>query len=1825
MTGSLAEAVQARLAEARRRLAEQGEAALTPAPEARHEPFPLSEIQEAYWIGRQDAVELGDTPCFIYVELDAGPLDVARLGRAWAALVARHGMLRVEVLADGRQRVRPTAPDAPLACHDLPERGAAAARAAIREAMVARIVAGGAWPLHELRVTRCGGAARIHVCLDVQVGDGASLRILLDELALLYAEPAAALPPIGLSYRDYLLALAERRVRQPPEAARRHWEARLDELPERPKLPVRELRCGTAVRFARRMHRLDVARWTAVKARARAEGLTPTGVLLAAFAEVLAAWSEEPRFTLTLTLFDRRPLHPDVGRLVGDFSSSLLLACEVRRGAGFVQLARRLHARLLQDLDHRDHSGVRVVRELLRRSGSAPRALMPVVFTSHLEEPPWTAPWRLADGVSQTPQVWLDHGVHEDREGNLVVHWDALEAVFLPGVLDAMLSAFLARLEALGTDPAAWDRPRPPARPLATPDPAAPGPAAAAPGTLPIWPAGDGPAIAAADAVLSAAELRRQAAGIAAALTARRVRRGDVVAVAMARGATAVAAQCGILMRGAAFLPVEPGLPLARAEALLADAGVACVATGPGTPAAIAARPDALDLRDLPSGPPGPAVAGQRDLAYAIYTSGSTGRPKGVLVEHAAAANTILDINARFGVGPGDCALWVSAMGFDLSVYDVFGPLAAGARLAIPPEEGARDPATWLACMAQHRVTIWNSAPQLMEMLLAHLESSGAAAPAGLRLVLLSGDWIAVTLPERIRRHFGAAVRVVSLGGATEAGIWSILHEVEAADPAWRSIPYGRAMSSQSVDVRDAALMPVPDWVAGELVIGGLGLARGYHADPAATAQRFVPCPLGGARLYRTGDLARRRDDGVIELLGRMDRQVKILGHRIEPGEVEATLLADARLAAAVAVPYRGRLAAYVVPRAGEAPDPEALRRAAAERLPAAMVPRWIVPLAALPVSANGKLDRAALPPPAETPAGHAPPGAAEARLAALWEEVLGTPPASVWQDFFAAGGDSLLALRLQARIREVFAVALPLRALFEAPNLADLALAVDAATAAPAAEEEAWRPDSAARFEPFPLTDVQQAYWVGREDGFELGNVAAYAYAEFEAPAIDLARLGLAVDRLVARHDMLRAVFLPDGRQRVLDRVPPCRIAADDLRACPEEERATRLAATRAALSHRRLDPAEWPLFVIRASLLPSAVRLHVGVDLLIADAWSLALLREELARLMADPSAALAPLGVTFRDAVLHGRSAAQEAERRRAEAFWRDRLPLLPPAPALPLRADPGAIAAPRYERRSGRLAPAPWRRLCEAAARRGLTPSAALAATFGEVLGATTGQRSLTLNVSLFHRRSPHPYLDRVVGDFTSIMLVPVEADALRPLAARAAAVQRALQDGLDHAAWSGVRLLRARARAGLGGMPVVFTSTLGLRRPAPEGGWTQVWGVSQTPQVWLDHQVSEDPDGALRWHWDVVEALFPPGLIDALSAAYADRLLALAGEDAAWEACGRALPAPQAAALAGVALEVHDRNAVARLHRARRSVRRFSAAPVPLERLARLLTALMAIDEGGAIPKYRYGSAGTLYPVRAYLLTRPGGVQGLPPGLHRYDPLRHRLDPVGEVPLDDLAESGRAAFALCLVAARHVIEPVYGARGLDFCRIEAGLMAQALETEAAAAGLGLCQLGGFPVERIARLLPPGEEPVHALWGGLPAGPLPAPATTPAPAPAAAADAARTADAHPAPPEAPFAPEGSEARLAAAWAETLGLRDVPPDVSFFDLGGDSVQLVRLRNRLAAETGREVPLRLLLGAPTLREQARQLAAPDPLVEARARGETRRAARDRPLGRPR
>lgn len=919
MTAALKQRLSTHKADILRHLSEEaGAMALIPDPTARHEPFPLTEAQGAYFLGRHGAYEFGGVSCRGYLEIAfPATLPPAAVERGWHRLIARHDMLRVVIEEEGYQRVLPKVVPPPLPVDNLTgldEDEAARHLDHLRGEMLAAPANYTCWPLFQLRLCRCRDRLVLLLSIELILIDAASLYLLVDELASLSAgEELPAAPEV--SFRDYVIAQRALQQGRRYRKDRDYWEGRLEVLPQAPDLPLARAlplpAAPDAGAFRRRAITLDAAGTVRLREVAAGLGSTVNALMLGAYAETLGTWSRSRRFTLNLPVFRREPLHPQIDQVVGDFTSVTLLEVDLDAAPDLGGRIGAIGRQLFSDLDHGSFSGLQVLGELTRRRGGP--VLMPVVFTSTLGSGP--AQGRRAPdhvirrGLTQTPQVSIDCQLTELPDG-LLVAWDTRDGLFPPGLVDGMFEAFRQLVLRLAAEPEECLRlPRPVSVPGAQ---------------LAVRRAANDTAQAHEDALLHGGLLDRaarhpaqpalhddlglvtfgewlaEARALAAGLRAAGCKEGERVAVLCAKGRRQAFAPLAVLLCGACYVPVDMEQPAPRRAAILEDAGVryAIADAGCELPATVVAvlPQKGEGFVSVPASPDAPA--------YVIYTSGSTGTPKGVVVSHAAAWNTLADINSRFGVSDGDKVLTLANLSFDLSVYDLFGVPAVGGALVFPEEGRKADPSHWAELAARHGVTVWNSVPAQLQML-CDAADGGAPVPTALRLAMVSGDWVPLDLVRRLHRHIPAA-RLVSLGGATEAAVWSIFHPIEAVPPHWLSIPYGRPLANQRIHVVDGALCDRPDWVAGQIAIAGNGLAHGYLNDAERTARHFVR-RAAGERLYLTGDLGRCWPDGTVEFLGRLDSQVKIRGHRVELGEIASALRAHPAVGDAQVLLANGR------------------------------------------------------------------------------------------------------------------------------------------------------------------------------------------------------------------------------------------------------------------------------------------------------------------------------------------------------------------------------------------------------------------------------------------------------------------------------------------------------------------------------------------------------------------------------------------------------------------------------------------------------------------------------------------------------------------------------------------------------------------------------------------------------------------------------------------------------------------------------------------------------------------------------------------------------
>ncbi len=957
-----------------------------------------------------------------------GDLSLPALEAAFADLVARHDVFRTRIVDEGGEPVQIVDPPGPVPVDVVDTTEERLAEALAEEARAPFDLSRD--PMIRVKIFRIAPDDQVlsvvahHIATDAE-----SMSILRRELAELYTAHREGRPPALQPLRTTYREVARRQLERFSSHGEPHLRWWLDllsgelpvlDLPTDKARPLSGAREGSAV-----LGDLDDSTTEALIRIAGEEKATPFMVFLAGYAVLLSRYTRQDDLIIGIPATERSSV--DTEGLIGFFVNSLPLRIRVQPDDGFRDLVRRVRRTVLDALEHRDVPFEAIVEHLdPPRDPSRTPVFQAMFDMGQRTREPFRLPGTETVPLGVRPRrrpAKFDLRVHVGlRGGHARTLFEYRTDLFDEPTIGDMAAQFERLLAS------AADSPDLPVADLdMVPDhhrarvPALPAPTGTVPDAFARMVASrpEAPAVVDGDIVVTYRDLDRRADEVARSLAGIGVRPGDTVGVRMPRGIDIVAALVGILRAGAVYVPLDESYPTERIRTIATDAQLAAI-IGPGP------QVEALDRPERPRLDPG------QGPAYVMYTSGSTGRPKGVVVPHRAILRLVTDPD-YVGLGPDDVVAFASNTGFDAATFEIWGALLNGAALTVFDRDTLLSPDALAEAIRSRGVTVMFVTTALFNTVVAR--RGDTFSPLG--TLLFGGEAVDIEAVRRCLRS-GPPRRLVHVYGPTETTTFATWHLVDSVPDDARTVPIGRPIVGTSVRVVDRRGEDVPPGVPGELVIGGPGVALGYLGDPDLTAARFPRTERGTE--YRTGDLVRRRHDGEIEFLGRLDRQVKLRGFRVEPGEIETHLTTHPRVEGAVVVPRRSagglRLVAYV---AGEVTSEEAAEHLQG-RVPPFMMPAAIVPLPRLPLTPNGKVDTSALPEPILPTAPYRPPATDEERkMAGLWEEILEVERVGAADDFFERGGHSLLAIRLFARIEEEFGVTAPLSTLFEAPTLAAL------------------------------------------------------------------------------------------------------------------------------------------------------------------------------------------------------------------------------------------------------------------------------------------------------------------------------------------------------------------------------------------------------------------------------------------------------------------------------------------------------------------------------------------------------------------------------------------------------------------------------------------------------------------------------------------------------------------------------------------------------------------------------------------------------------------
>ncbi|HEX4953892.1 MAG TPA: amino acid adenylation domain-containing protein [Thermoanaerobaculia bacterium] len=1372
--------------------------------------FPLAPAQERIWFLEQLDPGLATFHVPVVLEI-RGELEAGRVRRALATLVATHGALRT-VFADGAQRtVARVAP--PMAFLDLEalaptDREREASR--LEGQLICRPFRLDRAPLLRAGWLRLGtSAARLVVCCHHLVVDGWSLGLLLRDLAAAYEAMAqggaAQANPPRLGYHDYVwwqrALLTPELLDRELAWAREHLANRAatsSPAADRPRPPRQSYRGGQLA------WRLDEPTAAALATFGQRRGASPFMVLVALVGGWLSRVQGESRLVLGSVSAGRRL--PELEGLVGMLAQTQVLALDLDGEPTSEQLLARARDEVLLAHDHQDLPFEKLVEALQPERSLAQAPIFQVLLVlQNTPLPPLHLAGAELDVVlpsTHTSKVDLSLSLRPQAgrlDGYLEFASDLFDRSTVErwvGQLDTLLAGMLGspqipvhRLPLLSALEARQVRDsNPKAAPwleMGTLHGRIRARAAAYP---------DAVALVQDDRCSTYGDLLTRSAAVAARLRQLGVRPEERVAVCLERSIDQVVALLAVLQAGGAYVPLDPDYPAERLAYLLADSRPAAILTRRELAESLASwegpvwylDPDTENLRLEERGAP-PDDLDPEQLAYVIYTSGSTGRPKGAMNAHRGVLNRLLWAEGALGLGRGSRWLQKTPLSFDVSVGELFGALLVGARLVLARPGDHRDPIKLAELIERERITILHFVPS---MLAAFLEGSASTGPAGsprlesLRQVLASGEALPAELARRFFAHFDAELH--NLYGPTEAAV-EVSHWACRPEGNDVRVPIGRPIANLRLHVLDRWQQPRPIGVPGELFLAGDGVGRGYWRRPGLTAERFLPDPFAtaaGCRMYRSGDLARLRPDGAVDFLGRVDLQLKVRGFRIEPGEIEAALREDPRVADAVVIARTlptgdVRIEAHCTAstegeRAGV--SGAQLRHRLAERLPEHLVPARVAMLPALPLLANGKVDRTRLAAPAfddDLPASPKRRAGSplEELLAGLWGDLLGVSDLGAEADFFALGGHSLLATRLISRLRALGQTEVVLADVFEAPSPLALAARLEHRGRL-SARGGVSRPPLLPRragTAPIPASFAQRRLWFLEQ--LDPGTAVNHLAAGLDLMGrLDLASWRAALGHVVGRHEALRTGFqmAATGLIQVIEPAGD-RSAAQagplvDLQALEDGRRRAEAARLGEAFARRAFDLGNGSL--LRMALLRLDEARHRALAVLhhlIADGGSMALLLAELSAvysaLAAGGQPSLPDPRLQYADFTLWQAGWLQGDLLASELAWWRARFNGEPSPLELPVDRPRPAMRSPRGAVLTRSLAPSRVAALEQLARDARATLFMVLLAGLRALLARTSGQREVVIGVPVAHRDPPE--LEEVIGLLVNTLALPLE--------------------------------------------------------------------------------------------------------------------------------------------------------------------------------------------------------------------------------------------------------------------------------------------------------------------------------------------------------------------------------------------------------------------------------------------------------------------------------
>lgn len=1477
--------------------------------------FPLTNLQKAYFVGKDEGFEAGGIPTYIYYEFE-NDFEHDKFEKVLNKTIINQPMLRAKFEDISGQRIASAEEfgyyyvknyDFSTLSNDEQDRKISDVRKEILSSIKKS---------EEMFIFRTAslnsGKTCIFCCCNLLVADAFSLVFIwLRELLSGYENDLQD-ENIPLGFSEYVNMKNNEKNTEAYKEDENFWKERLSEISSAPDIYIKKDGLSEIPEGMRLKAYIEKEKWQSIRKMSLKRRVTPTVTVMTAYAMTLGLWSNQESFCINMPIMDRphnAKQNIDFSNVIGDFTSVRLIDIknELKPELNFWEYAENVKSALKIASKHKRYDGTEIMKDLSRMQNMPNKALMPYVFTSMiLGNSAYDAIGnfgKIRYSISQTPQVFIDCQVMEEN-GRLVIVWDYNSKLFEEDTIKFMFNKFRDILDCLTETGTIRDN----FFKLSEKDR----------NILDDYnnTSCEIPCLTAVEMIkdsfkkyknkiavkddensLTYNELDRFSDEAANIFREKGVGNGDIVAISSARNVWTIVNIIAALKCNATFVNINEDYPENRKNYILEKSCAKIMVDSSIISSKSIENCREFEYQENNDGD---------SLAYTIFTSGSTGTPKGVAITHKGLCNTVMDINKRFDITEKDKLLCVTSFCFDLSIYDIFGSLSTGAEFYIAKD--SRDVDDLINIIEREKITFLNCVPAITNLLVGRCKiKKDGYQNLSMRLFMMSGDWIPVSLPSEIKKYFPESVSV-SLGGATEGSIWSIFHIIEEDDSRLSSIPYGRPLGNQKMYILNEALEECPINTIGEIYIGGKSVAVGYLNDKEKTEASFIDTQKFG-KLYKTGDFGRISEQGIMEFLGRRDFQVKIHGHRIELSEIENVLVKYKNISNVVADVKKSdtgsiHLCAYYV--ASEEYSKEELSEYLENYLTKYMIPEYYINIESIPLTSNGKVNKKSLPVPdfmvssAEISDTEIYSDT-ENKLVEIWSDILNVDKKmiNINMGFFNHGGDSVNMIQTAGEIEKIFGVSIPFQKFLQHSTIKEIASFIDSEKSDSVdCEEESFKISPESKYEPFNLSELQESYFIGRSaDGYK--GLVTNGYVELNCSYYDDEKFRSVVRKLIERHDMLRTVIHKDGTQQILENVELPEITLVDKTGLTEEELENYCLEVRKEMTLVRLDLEKAPLIKILVSLLENHKAIvHIYVDGLIIDGWSYQIFHLELEKLYNDENTELKPLEASYRDYVKYKEYQKTTKKYQKAKEYWLSKIPELPDAGTLPLLSDFNSLPSIEGGQVKCGLNIDDWHALEEKSKTFGISPFTVIFTSFALAIARWNKNQKFMLNIPEFDRPQFHEDINKIIGICSSFLLFTVENDPNATFFETVRKNHEQLWTLKENNSFSGMEVLREIYK-GIRNyetalVPIVFGMMANVE--IPENRVMNVkYQENHTTQIWIDINTVLYTD-RIEFNWNYIKGLMDRGMLERMVEVQEDILHKAIYEKDFWEKpCRISLP------------------------------------------------------------------------------------------------------------------------------------------------------------------------------------------------------------------------------------------------------------------------------------------------------------------------------------------